>query len=206
MMRQLPATRFYTSFACIGLAAAVLTGCAGPSEYFILQPTQDGSTGTMRATAKEGKGFVLDAKNSSAQSRGGSIEAAKMDPDSVKKMFQSSLDAQPMPPANYRLYFAEGGDHLTPDSQAQLDAILDEIKRRPAPDLVIVGHTDRIGSVEDNDRLALRRAGTIRQLFESRGVTAENIQTAGRGEREPLIPTADEVAEARNRRVEILVR
>ncbi len=200
------ATRFSAYFVCVGLAASLLAGCAGPSEYFVLQPTIDGSTGSMRATAKEGKGFVLDAQNSSAQSRGGTIGAARMDSADVKKMFQSTLDAQPMPPANYRLYFAEGGDQLTPDSQAQLDAILEEIKRRPAPDLVIIGHTDRVGSVEDNDRLALKRAGTIRQLFESRGITAENIQTTGRGEREPLVPTADEVAEARNRRVEILVR
>jgi len=29
---------------------------------------------------------------------------------------------------------------------------------------------------------------------------------AGRGEREPAVPTADEVAEARNRRVEIKIR
>ncbi len=200
------ATRFPAYFVGLGLVASFLAGCAGPSEYFVLQPAKDGSTGSMRATSKEGKGFVLDAKNTNAQSRGGAIEAAKMDSDSVKKMFQSTLDAQPLPPSNYRLYFAEGGDQLTPDSQTQLDAILEEIKRRPAPDLVIVGHTDRVGSVEDNDKLALRRAGTIRQIFETRGVIAENIQTAGRGEREPLVPTADEVAEARNRRVEILVR
>lgn len=209
MKHQFPATPptcFPAYIVCISLAASILAGCAGPSEYFVLQPTKDGSTGTMRATAKEGKGFVLDAQNSIAQSRGGAIEALRMDSADIKKMFQSTLDAQPMPPASYRLYFAEGGDQLTPDSQTQLDAILDEVKRRPAPDLVIIGHTDRVGSIEDNDRLALRRAGTIRQIFEGRGVASESIQTAGRGEREPLVPTADEVAEARNRRVEILVR
>ena len=31
-------------------------------------------------------------------------------------------------------------------------------------------------------------------------------RAVGRGEREPIVPTADEVAEAANRRVEILVR
>jgi outer membrane protein OmpA-like peptidoglycan-associated protein len=38
------------------------------------------------------------------------------------------------------------------------------------------------------------------------GIAADRIRVAGRGEREPLVPTADEVAEARNRRVEINVR
>jgi outer membrane protein OmpA-like peptidoglycan-associated protein len=39
-----------------------------------------------------------------------------------------------------------------------------------------------------------------------RGIAPDRITTAGRGEREPLVPTADEVAEPRNRRVEISVR
>jgi outer membrane protein OmpA-like peptidoglycan-associated protein len=38
------------------------------------------------------------------------------------------------------------------------------------------------------------------------GVNPAVIETAGRGEREPLVPTEDEVAEAKNRRVEISVR
>ncbi|MDP2783630.1 MAG: hypothetical protein Q8O38_03400 [Sulfurimicrobium sp.] len=44
------------------------------------------------------------------------------------------------------------------------------------------------------------------QINVSRGIEADNIQTSGRVEREPLVTTADEVAEPRNRRVEILVR
>lgn len=38
------------------------------------------------------------------------------------------------------------------------------------------------------------------------GIPADRIQAAGRGEREPLVPTPDEVAEPRNRRVEVTVR
>jgi len=38
------------------------------------------------------------------------------------------------------------------------------------------------------------------------GVPAERIVIAGRGEREPIVPTADNVDEPRNRRVEINVR
>lgn len=44
------------------------------------------------------------------------------------------------------------------------------------------------------------------QYLVSRGIDDENIQASGRGERAPLVTTADEVAEPRNRRVEILVR
>jgi outer membrane protein OmpA-like peptidoglycan-associated protein len=83
---------------------------------------------------------------------------------------------------------------------------LAEIRKRPAPDLIIVGHTDRVGLLADNDRLALKRAEKMRGEMVRQGLPADSVQAAGRGEREPLVPTADEVAEARNRRVEMLVR
>jgi outer membrane protein OmpA-like peptidoglycan-associated protein len=40
----------------------------------------------------------------------------------------------------------------------------------------------------------------------ARGVAPGNVVAVGRGKREPAVPTADGVAEPRNRRVEILVR
>lgn len=46
----------------------------------------------------------------------------------------------------------------------------------------------------------------MRETLVSLGIAAEVIIVAGRGEREPPVPTADEVAETRNRRVEISVR
>lgn len=70
----------------------------------------------------------------------------------------------------------------------------------------MIGHTDRVGSVQFNDALSLRRAQKIRDDLVQLGVAAEQIQVAGRREREPLVATEDEIAEPRNRRVEISVR
>jgi outer membrane protein OmpA-like peptidoglycan-associated protein len=83
---------------------------------------------------------------------------------------------------------------------------VDEIARRPAPEIVVIGHTDRVGAVPYNDTLSLRRAERVRDELVKVGIAADRIRVAGRGEREPLVPTADEVAEARNRRVEINVQ
>ena len=57
-----------------------------------------------------------------------------------------------------------------------------------------------------DDGLSLRRAERVRNDLIGRGIPGDKIQVAGRGEREPLVPTEDEVAEPRNRRVEITVR
>ena len=74
------------------------------------------------------------------------------------------------------------------------------------PDVVVVGHTDRVGSDPFNDNLARQRADTVRAELIRRGIAPENIVAVGRGSREPIIPTAAGVAEPRNRRVEIVVR
>jgi outer membrane protein OmpA-like peptidoglycan-associated protein len=76
----------------------------------------------------------------------------------------------------------------------------------PAAEVIVTGHTDRVGSVEANDRLSLARAQAVRELLVDAGVARSIISVVGRGERAPLVPTADEVAEARNRRVEIKIR
>jgi outer membrane protein OmpA-like peptidoglycan-associated protein len=73
-------------------------------------------------------------------------------------------------------------------------------------EVAVIGHTDRVGPVEYNDTLSLRRAERVRRDFVDRGIPTGSINVAGRGEREPVVLTADEVSEPRNRRVEINVR
>jgi outer membrane protein OmpA-like peptidoglycan-associated protein len=71
---------------------------------------------------------------------------------------------------------------------------------------VVIGHTDRLGATDYNDRLSRQRASVIAARLMAAGVPADAIEVAARGEREPLIPTRDDRPEPRNRRVEIKVR
>jgi outer membrane protein OmpA-like peptidoglycan-associated protein len=70
----------------------------------------------------------------------------------------------------------------------------------------VIGHTDSVGSEEANDLLSLQRAQSVLQVLIETGISALSIDATGRGEREPLVITADGVDEPRNRRVEISVR
>lgn len=201
---NIPARRSHVFAAA--LAAVLLSACSSPREHFSVMPDRDGKTGKMVVTPRQGSPLTLDQGNASATVRGGEASPAKLSEAELKEMYKEALDAQPMTPVRFLLYFVEGGDILTAESQRELENVLAEIKKRPAPDLIVIGHTDRVGSVVDNDRLALRRAEKVRAQLIAQGFLAENIGASGRGEREPLVATADEVAEARNRRVEILVR
>ena len=124
----------------------------------------------------------------------------------VSEMFGSTLEALPGSPASFMLYFLEGKDELTPESKAELEKVFSELKRRPLPDIVVIGHTDTVGSLEFNDKLSLARAQRMREMLIELGLPAERIQAAGRGKRELLIHTEDNISEPQNRRVEINVR
>ncbi len=87
-----------------------------------------------------------------------------------------------------------------------MNAVFAEIAKRPVPDVLVVGHTDTVGTNQVNDPLSQQRAEVIRAGLIRSGIAPENITAVGRGKRELLVPTADGVAEPRNRRVEIVVR
>ncbi len=53
---------------------------------------------------------------------------------------------------------------------------------------------------------SLSRAQSVRDYLSGRGVAASRVQTAGRGDREPVASNASESGRAQNRRVEILIR
>ncbi|MBK7461965.1 MAG: OmpA family protein [Betaproteobacteria bacterium] len=95
---------------------------------------------------------------------------------------------------------------MTPESKKTLEAVFDEIRKRTVADVVVVGHTDTVGTGELNDRLAETRAKTMQAELERLGIDPESIKASGRGERDLKVQTPDEVDEPLNRRVEIQVR
>jgi outer membrane protein OmpA-like peptidoglycan-associated protein len=70
----------------------------------------------------------------------------------------------------------------------------------------IIGHTDSTGPDSVNDPLSVDRANAVKRYLESRGVDGSRIDTAGRGEHEPIADNSSEAGRARNRRVEIFLR
>jgi outer membrane protein OmpA-like peptidoglycan-associated protein len=131
-----------------------------------------------------------------------------MNEQEVKAVFGDALAARPDPPLSFTLYFREGTNELTPESKQLLADITREISRRGSKisEVTVVGHTDRVGKLEFNDRLSLQRSRFVVDELVSIGVDRQAITASGRGEREPVVITEDEVPEARNRRVEVSVR
>lgn len=197
----------FTTLTLSALAIVFLAGCAGQRETYVVLPDAKGQAGALTVTPKEGQALKLQGAYASGVGKPGSAPVpAKLTEEEIKAAFAEALSARPDAPIKFTLYFREGSDELTPESRKDFENVLAEVKKRAAPDVIVVGHTDRVGLLQDNDRLALRRAEKMRQELVKLGLPADSVQAAGRGEREPLVPTADEVAEPKNRRVEMLVR
>ena len=190
-------------FATVGVS--LLAACA-PAYRVILLPEPDA-----RATAVEvshNKQSVLLSKPYQAAVIGntGSLQVVNVTPLEVLDKYGSLLSLQPAAENRYVLYFETGGTLLTPESQAQLVDVLKGARARPGGEIIIVGHTDTVGTLEANDALSLQRASAIRNQLVLRGFPEDRVDAVGRGEREPLVPTADEVNEPRNRRTDVIVR
>ena len=182
----------------------ILGGCA--SERVVLLPSADGRQSGVIVLDSGGETVLDKPYAASIRSTGGQKTAYRSSPEHIWERFAKALEAQPPRPNSYVLYFEAGGSILTPESQAALVKIRQEIAERPASEVMVIGHTDRVGSVEANDRLSKKRAENLRDLLIESGVAAEKLEAVGRGERDPLVPTDDEVDEPKNRRVEINVR
>ena len=183
---------------------ACVYGCAQRGTVVLL-PEKDGKP-TAVVVKQAGRETVLDQPYAAARQTPFGVRAYMSTPEEVTSKFGAALSSQPLRAAAFTLYFVEGGDEFTEDSKLIVEAVFPEIARRPVPDVIVIGHTDAVGSDPFNDALARQRAEAVRAELIRRGVAPENIQAPVRGKRDLLIPTADGIAEPRNRRVEILVR
>jgi outer membrane protein OmpA-like peptidoglycan-associated protein len=189
------------------IASLVLGGCATQSQdLIVLLPDKEGKVGTVVVQGQKGKAVLNTAYAAARTASDGGVQRGIASQSEVKDVFSGALAAQPPRPISFTLYFESGIDEFTEQSKQEVKGLLAEVGRRQAPDITVIGHTDLVGPDPSNDALSLQRAERVKSILAGMGIPAERILTAGRGRREPLIPTADGVSEPRNRRVEINVR
>ncbi len=134
--------------------------------------------------------------------RGGPTFCVK--PEDARALLDEALAAcGPKGPANFTVYFGFDKSNLTDEARAVVDEVVAAVQSMGATALSVVGHTDTVGSVEYNQGLSERRAHTVAGALAERGIPEGAMTLAGRSELELAVPTADNVKEPLNRRVEI---
>lgn len=210
-------TPFRTTAMALATSVALLTGCADMSERqkgtaqgagigavagAVISSVTGGNAGTGAAI-----GGVLGAV-------GGNLWSKRME-DRRIAMEQATrgTNVEVMRTADNQLKlnipndisFATGSASIKPELRAVLDPFASSLRGDPSARVVIIGHTDNTGSDAVNNPLSLERAHSVRDYIVTRGVTSSRVDTAGRGEREPIASNASEAGRAKNRRVEILL-
>jgi outer membrane protein OmpA-like peptidoglycan-associated protein len=184
---------------------SLLAGCA-PSTRVTLLPQVNGGNSAVDVTTGQSTLQINQPYQVAVIGRSGTVALENTTADQVRKGYPSLLELTPPPAEIFVLEFETGSSTLTAASLAQLGTVVARAQARSGGEIVVTGHTDRQGSLEANDRLSLERAKAVRALLIEKGFQGNRIEAVGRGEREPLVPTEDEVAEPRNRRAEVLVR
>ena len=187
------------------VCACALSACTHSS--MVLLPDEDGGHGQVAILESGGK--ATDAIVGEANSRATLGSRPSIRPLGAHGLNsrESMLVAELPPPAkSFTLYFLEGTTEMTPESLPVLDELRAEIAKRPGAEVQVTGHTDTVGNDADNDALSQRRAEEILNLLVSKGFDRSIMSAVGRGERELKVPTARNVANPINRRVEVIVR
>jgi OmpA family len=205
--------------AGLGLLLPALHGCAStpppmpasaqvPASVFVLLPDDSGLTGQITVSNPGGTQELTrggEAVRISAPELGPSAPFV-MSSDELTRVFGAAIAAQPRPPARFLLYFEGDSDTLTTESKVRLGEVVRSVVERRAMDVSIVGHTDTVGSRTYNVGLGLRRAVKVREAIRQLPIDQSIVRVDSHGKDAPLVQTGDNVAEPRNRRVEVTVR
>jgi OmpA-OmpF porin, OOP family len=107
--------------------------------------------------------------------------------------------------AVYGIFFDTGKAVVKPESKPALDEVAKLLKADPALKLWVVGHTDWVGQVSDNMRLAQARAEAVAsELVSAHGIAAARLKGYGVGPLAPVAGNDDEAGRAKNRRVDLV--
>jgi len=102
------------------------------------------------------------------------------------------------------LLFDFDSDAVRGEASHNLNTLAESLEKYDNSDLLIVGHTDDVGTEGYNQGLSERRADAAADYLRSRGVR-RSIRTVGRGEGEPIASNASDDGRSKNRRVEVAI-
>jgi outer membrane protein OmpA-like peptidoglycan-associated protein len=103
------------------------------------------------------------------------------------------------------LLFEFDSDRITSNAAGNLRQLAMSLNKYPNTDLVIVGHTDAVGSDSYNQGLSERRARAAEAFLVTEGVARTRLSAVGRGEVEPIESNDTDSGRQMNRRVEVAI-
>jgi outer membrane protein OmpA-like peptidoglycan-associated protein len=96
-------------------------------------------------------------------------------------------------------------DAIRAEAGRNLRELAVSLKKYASTDLLIVGHTDALGSTEYNQSLSMRRASAASRYLAMEGINSNRLHTTGKGELEAVSSNGTEAGRQQNRRIEVAI-
>lgn len=103
------------------------------------------------------------------------------------------------------VHFATGEARLLEGSEAELNQLAAYLREHQQLKIRLTGHTDNVGTTEDNLALSSARAHTVKSYLSERGIPEGRIMAEGKGESQPIASNDTPEGRQKNRRTEITI-
>jgi outer membrane protein OmpA-like peptidoglycan-associated protein len=193
--------------------AVLLGGCAGMSQKqrgAVIGATAGAAVGGVigNQTGSTARGAIIGAVVGGAA---GAVIGHQMDQQA--KELQQNINGATVERVGegIEVTFASGilypfnSTEILPAGRTNLQELASSLQKYPNSDILIVGHTDSVGTDAYNLDLSQRRAQSASTYLQSLGVPASRLRTQGKGESEPVQSNDTDEGRSRNRRVEIAI-
>lgn len=127
---------------------------------------------------------------------------------STEEQLAAFLASKQPPPRTFRFSDAEFEPWQTRPNEATLRtmyAIAQILRAYPHSEVVLIGHTDNVGTAAQNLKLSQERVERMAQLLTRGGIQQRRVTVIGRGMDQPVADNRSEAGKARNRRIELVV-
>jgi len=104
-----------------------------------------------------------------------------------------------------KVEFESGAAQLNAQSQAQIKVVAALLNRYPDAKVLIRGHTDNVGDIQNNSLLSLNRSNSMKTALTDLGIRPERIRIEGVGPLYPIAPNDTPEGREQNRRIELML-
>ncbi|RYY66410.1 MAG: flagellar motor protein MotB [Chitinophagaceae bacterium] len=103
------------------------------------------------------------------------------------------------------IFFETNKFELKPESQVELDRVVQFLQDNPTVRIQLQGHTDNVGTAADNQKLSDNRARAVVRYFVEKGIKPARLEAKGFGATQPVADNKTEEGRAQNRRTELKI-
>jgi outer membrane protein OmpA-like peptidoglycan-associated protein/tetratricopeptide (TPR) repeat protein len=172
----------------------------------VISKVQTDEQGNYLITLPVGKDYAFNVNRKDYLFYSDNFLLREKSPDSV---YQKNIPLQPIEVnasvVLKNIFFDIKKFELNPQSQVELDKIVQLLTENPMVKIQITGHTDNVGKPADNLALSNNRARAVVNYLVQKGIALQRLSFKGFGETKPVAANTSEDGRAKNRRTEMRV-